>query len=42
MANENNRGVDLMKNLVAKYPEGYEGWARDNGEIPVERCYAKI
>jgi len=31
-----------MKYLVAKYPNGYEGWARENGEEPVERYSAKI
>lgn len=33
---------EMMKILVAKYPEGYEGWAEENGEKPVERSYAKI
>jgi hypothetical protein len=31
----------MMKTLVAKYPEGYEGWAEENGETPVEKSYAK-
>jgi protein-ribulosamine 3-kinase len=26
-----------MKTLIAKFPEGYEGWARERGEEPVER-----
>jgi len=33
---------DLMKTLVAKYPDGYEGWTKENGETPVERSYMKI
>lgn len=41
MADENKRGVELMKDLVAKYPDGYEGWAEERGEVPVERYSAK-
>ena len=26
-----------MRALIAKYPDGYEGWARERGEEPVER-----
>jgi len=33
---------ELMKALIAKYPEGYEGWAEENGVEPVERNFAKI
>jgi hypothetical protein len=32
----------MMKILVAKYPEGYEGWAEEKGEKLVDRSYAKI
>jgi hypothetical protein len=32
----------MMKTLVAKYPEGYEGWAEENGEKQVERNFAKV
>jgi hypothetical protein len=28
----NNRSKEMMKTLVAKYPEGYEGWAEEHGE----------
>jgi hypothetical protein len=42
MTNGNLRGKDMMKTLVAKYPDGYEGWAEANGEIPVKKNYAKI
>lgn len=31
-----------MKILVAKYPEGYEGWAEENGEKLVDRDHARI
>jgi len=27
----------MMKILVAKYPEGYEGWAEENGEPVIEK-----
>jgi hypothetical protein len=37
MADENDSGIDLMKYLVAKYPDGYEGWAKENGEEPVTK-----
>jgi hypothetical protein len=29
-----------MRTLIAKFPEGYEGWARDRGEEPVQRTYS--
>jgi hypothetical protein len=32
----------MMKALVAKYPEGYEGWAEESGETLVEKSYAKV
>ena len=30
-----------MKVLSAKFPDGYEGWAKSRGEDPVERVYSK-
>jgi hypothetical protein len=36
-ANTNDSAIDLMKYLVAKYPDGYEGWAKENGEEPIIR-----
>jgi hypothetical protein len=42
VADDRNRSVDLMKTLVAKYPDGYEGWAKEHGEVPVERSFAKM
>ena len=29
-----HRCVDVMRRLVAKYPDGYEGWAKARGEEP--------
>jgi protein-ribulosamine 3-kinase len=26
--------VDAMRTLIEKFPEGYEGWARERGETP--------
>ena len=26
-----------MKTLIAKFPDGYEGWAKEHGETPVHR-----
>jgi len=31
----------MMKYLVAKYPEGYEGWAEEHGEKAVDRKSSK-
>lgn len=31
------RCVEVMRNLVAKYPGGYEAWAKERGEEPVMR-----
>jgi hypothetical protein len=42
IADRENSCKEMMKALVLKYPEGYEGWAEENGEKPVERSYAKI
>ena len=35
------RAKETMKTLLAKYPDGYEGWAKENGEEPVERVIPK-
>lgn len=29
-----------MRILLAKFPDGYEGWAKAQGEEPVQRVYA--
>jgi len=42
LTNENCRSMEMMKALVAKFPDGYEGWAKENGETPVERSYTKM
>ena len=42
LINRTYRSKEMMKTLVAKYPEGYEGWAEENGETPVEKSYAKV
>jgi hypothetical protein len=26
--------IDTMRNLIEKFPEGYEGWAHERGETP--------
>jgi len=31
------RAKETMKFLIEKYRDGYEGWAREKGEKPVER-----
>ena len=31
------RCVEVMRNLVAKYPGGYKTWAEERGEEPVVR-----
>jgi hypothetical protein len=31
------RAKETMKTLIAKFPGGYEQWAREKGEVPVER-----
>lgn len=31
------RAKETMRTLTAKCPDGYEGWAREKGEEPVER-----
>lgn len=30
-----HRCVDVMRRLIAKYPDGYEGWAKARGEEPL-------
>lgn len=30
-----------MRTLIDKFPEGYEGWARERGEEPVQRTYSE-
>jgi hypothetical protein len=42
LTNENCRSKEMMKALVAKFPDGYEGWAKENEETPVERSYTKM
>jgi len=42
LINKTYRSKEMMKALVAKYPEGYEGWAEENGETLVEKSYAKV
>lgn len=42
MTNIGDRCKEMMKSLVDKFPDGYEGWADANGEKPVERNYARI
>ena len=31
------RCCDVMRTLVTKYPDGYEGWAKEKGEDVVAR-----
>lgn len=35
--NENLSAIEMMKELVKKYPDGYEGWAKENGEEVIVR-----
>ena len=35
MTDHVTRCVEVMRNLVAKYPGGYEAWAKGRGEQPV-------
>lgn len=37
MADRVIRCVEVMRDLVAKYPGGYEAWAKERGEEPVVR-----
>ena len=37
MTDGTDRAKETMKTLIAKYPDGYEGWAREKGEEPVQR-----
>jgi hypothetical protein len=30
-----------MRTLIAKFPGGYEEWAREKGEKPVQRTYSE-
>ena len=32
-----HRCVDVMRRLIAKYPNGYEGWAKARGEQSVNK-----
>ncbi|KAL9070351.1 MAG: hypothetical protein Q9161_004909 [Pseudevernia consocians] len=34
--------TDVMRYFVDKFPEGYEGWAKERGEEPVIRNYSKF
>lgn len=34
------RAKETMRTLIAKYPDGYEGWAKEKGEEPVQRVYS--
>ena len=36
-----SRCIDVMRYIVDKFPEGYEGWAKERGEEPVARDYQK-
>ncbi|KAK6077787.1 hypothetical protein SCUP234_06545 [Seiridium cupressi] len=36
----NIRAKETMRTLIAKYPDGYEGWAKKKGEVPVQRVYS--
>ncbi|KAK9419870.1 putative protein-ribulosamine 3-kinase [Seiridium unicorne] len=36
----NIRAKETMRTLIAKYPDGYEGWAKEKGEVPVHRVYS--
>ena len=36
-----SRSKLLMRSILAKFPDGYEGWAREKGERPVVRRYLK-
>ena len=36
-----SRCIDVMRYFVDKFPEGYEGWAKERGEEPVARDYLK-
>ena len=35
------RAKETMKTLIAKFPEGYEGWALERGETPVQRVHSE-
>ena len=37
-----NMAKETMKTLINKFPEGYEGWARERGEEPVHRSMPYI
>ncbi|KAJ5691579.1 hypothetical protein N7488_012314 [Penicillium malachiteum] len=32
---------ETMRTLIAKFPEGYEGWAKERGEEPVRRVMSE-
>ena len=36
-----SRSKLVMQSLLAKFPDRYEGRAREKGESPVVRCYLK-
>ena len=36
-----SRCTDVMRYFVDKFPEGYEGWAKERGEEPLTRDYLK-
>ena len=35
------RCTDVMRYFVDKFPDGYEGWAKERGEEPISRDYLK-
>ena len=39
--NSRGRCTDVMRYFVDKFPDGYEGWAKEKGEDPVSRDYLK-
>ena len=36
-----DRCTDVMRYFVNKFPDGYEGWAKERGEDPVSKDYLK-
>lgn len=37
IADDLRRAKETMRTLITKYPDGYEGWAKEKGEKPVQR-----
>lgn len=38
--NDGDRCVEIMRTLLAKHPEGYDGWAKQRGEHPASNAKA--